>query len=56
MAKQIKDRCVVYPFYHVARPNHLISMGSTSAASGTGKSTTVTPGQSVQQQQTGGCC
>ncbi|KAI0035741.1 P-loop containing nucleoside triphosphate hydrolase protein [Vararia minispora EC-137] len=31
-------------------------MGSTSAASGTGKSSTVTPGQSVQQQQSGGCC
>ncbi|KAI0313073.1 GTP-binding protein ypt1 [Amylostereum chailletii] len=31
-------------------------MGSTSTAAGTGKSSTVTPGQSVQQQQAGGCC
>ncbi|TFK62183.1 GTP-binding protein ypt1 [Pluteus cervinus] len=31
-------------------------MGSTSAASGNAKSTTVTPGQSVQSQQAGGCC
>jgi len=40
MAKQIKDR-----------------MGATSSTSGgTGKSTTITPGQSVQQQSSGGCC
>ncbi|KAI0807142.1 GTP-binding protein ypt1 [Fomes fomentarius] len=31
-------------------------MGSTTAAPGTGKSSTITPGQSVQQQQGGGCC
>ncbi|EEB98340.1 hypothetical protein MPER_02167, partial [Moniliophthora perniciosa FA553] len=31
-------------------------MGSTSAAPGAGKSTVVTPGQSVEQQQSGGCC
>ncbi|THH20360.1 hypothetical protein EW146_g984 [Bondarzewia mesenterica] len=31
-------------------------MGSTSTPSGTGKSSTITPGQTVQQQQAGGCC
>jgi len=31
-------------------------MGSTSTPSGAAKSSTVTPGQSVQQQQSGGCC
>jgi len=40
MAKQIKDR-----------------MGSTSTPSGAGgKSSVITPGQTVQQQQSGGCC
>jgi len=40
MAKQIKDR-----------------MGSTSTpAGGAGKSSVITPGQNVQQQQAGGCC
>lgn len=34
----------------------LISMGSTSTPSGAAKSSTVTPGQSVQQQQSSGCC
>jgi len=31
-------------------------MGSTSTPSGAAKSSTVTPGQSVQQQQSSGCC
>ncbi|KAG8217324.1 P-loop containing nucleoside triphosphate hydrolase protein [Butyriboletus roseoflavus] len=31
-------------------------MGSTSTPAGGAKSSTVTPGQSVQQQQSGGCC
>ncbi|KAI0374767.1 ras-domain-containing protein [Pilatotrama ljubarskyi] len=31
-------------------------MGSTSTAAGTGKSSTITPGQTVQQQSSGGCC
>lgn len=31
-------------------------MGSTSTSAGTAKSMTVTPGQSVQSQQSGGCC
>ncbi|KAJ2931395.1 hypothetical protein H1R20_g5681, partial [Candolleomyces eurysporus] len=31
-------------------------MGSTSTQAGPGKSSTVTPGQTVQQQQGGGCC
>ncbi|KAH9981535.1 GTP-binding protein ypt1 [Lactifluus volemus] len=31
-------------------------MGSTPSAPGTGKSTTITPGQNVQQIQSGGCC
>ncbi|KAJ7143278.1 ras-related protein rab-1A [Mycena crocata] len=40
MAKQIKDR-----------------MGSTSTAPGaTSKSSTITPGQSMQQPQSSGCC
>lgn len=33
-----------------------LSMGSTSTTSGTGKSTTITPGQTVQQNQSSGCC
>ena len=58
MAKQIKDRYVfplIPQMFHSAdgRPS---SMGSTPTAAGTGKSTTVAPGQSVQQQQAGGCC
>lgn len=40
MAKQIKDR-----------------MGtSSSTVGGTGKSSTITPGQTVTQQSSGGCC
>ncbi|KAJ8454539.1 hypothetical protein ONZ51_g4375 [Trametes cubensis] len=31
-------------------------MGSTSTTAGTGKSSTITPGQTVQQQSSGGCC
>ncbi|OJT08957.1 GTP-binding protein ypt1 [Trametes pubescens] len=31
-------------------------MGSTTTAAGTGKSSTITPGQTVQQQAAGGCC
>jgi len=31
-------------------------MGSTPSAPGAGKSSTVTPGQNVQQTQSGGCC
>nr|VWO98796.1 Zinc-finger transcription factor [Ganoderma boninense] len=31
-------------------------MGSNTTTTGTGKSTTITPGQTVQQQQGGGCC
>ncbi|KAF5387046.1 hypothetical protein D9615_001653 [Tricholomella constricta] len=31
-------------------------MGSTSTPSGAAKSSTVTPGQTVQSQQSGGCC
>ncbi|THH33892.1 hypothetical protein EUX98_g298 [Antrodiella citrinella] len=31
-------------------------MGASSTTSGTGKASTITPGQNVQQQQSGGCC
>lgn len=32
------------------------SMGSTSTAGGANKSATITPGQNVQQESSGGCC
>jgi len=31
-------------------------MGASSTSTGTGKSTTITPGQTVSQQPSGGCC
>ena len=57
MAKQIKDRYVPGPVLcSIVADNAPSSMGSTTTATGTGKSTTITPGQNVQQQQGGGCC
>jgi Ras-related protein Rab-1A len=57
MAKQIKDRYVIchHRLASILTPV-LLRMGSTSTPSGAAKSSTVTPGQSVQQQQSGGCC
>ena len=56
MAKQIKDRYVPAAPSFLTSAHLFDSMGSTSTTAGTGKSTTITPGQTVQQNQSGGCC
>ncbi|PSR94132.1 hypothetical protein PHLCEN_2v4560 [Hermanssonia centrifuga] len=56
MAKQIKDRYGCSLLIKLMDTYSPHSMGSTTTTSGTGKSSTITPGQTVQQNQSGGCC